>query len=305
MTDVKKLQRVSRRCGPVVARYELGKEGLGSRALGRALEAGLLRRVRRGWYVVVGASASDVELREVCRTLGSVLSHETALIKLGIEVAVAPTSLHATVDRVRGGLVRDGVQVHRSDVEAADRCLVDGVEVTTPIRSLFDLARSRPLAVAVASADSALRLRKVTKPDLYSAMVALPAGRGRRAVRAMVETCDARSESVLESLLRVLLIVHGLAPAELQWVVRGRGGRRIGRVDLCWPDFRLVVEADGFEFHSDRASYRRDRRRGNALTVAGWAYLRFSWEDVALDPDYVVETVRAALADRVATQLAS
>ncbi len=107
---------------------------------------------------------------------------------------------------------------------------------------------------------------------------------------------DPASGSVLETLCRVLLQQAGLAPTSTQFVVRDARGRWIGRVDFAWPHQRLVVEADGFAFHADRASYRDDRRRGNALLLAGWRVLRFSWEDVVDRPDEVVTAVRAALA---------
>lgn len=58
------------------------------------------------------------------------------------------------------------------------------------------------------------------------------------------------------------------------------------------------METDGFAFHADRQSYRKDRRRGNALVLAGWRVLRFSWEDVVHHPDEVVEAVREALRGR-------
>ena len=74
-----------------------------------------------------------------------------------------------------------------------------------------------------------------------------------------------------------------------------RDGRVLGRVDFAWPEQRLVVETDGFAFHADRRSYREDRRRNNALVLAGWRVLRFSWEDVLHDPAHVVEVVRTAL----------
>ena len=108
---------------------------------------------------------------------------------------------------------------------------------------------------------------------------------------------DARSGSVLESLLRVLLHLHGVRAPSTQVLVRARHGGWIGRVDFAWCDVGLVVEADGFAFHADRRRYRDDRRRGNALVLAGWRLLRFSWEDVVHDPDQVVACVRAALAD--------
>lgn len=101
---------------------------------------------------------------------------------------------------------------------------------------------------------------------------------------------------MLESLCRVLLLNAGLGPPQTQLVVRDRTGKWIGRVDFAWADARLVVEADGFAFHADRKSYRADRRRGNALVLAGWRVLRFSWEDVMEHPDEVVAAVRQALA---------
>ena len=100
---------------------------------------------------------------------------------------------------------------------------------------------------------------------------------------------------MLESLCRVLLHLAGLPAPETQLGIRGPAGW-IGRVDFGWPEQRLVVETDGFAFHADRASYRVDRRRGNALVLAGWRVLRFSWEDVVHAPDTVVADVRAALA---------
>lgn len=298
MTTLKKIADLAARSGPVLARGELDRAGISNRGLRRALAHGSLRRVRRGWYVAVGMTATNDELREICRTLGAVVSHETACQCHEIEVVGTPDELHAAVGRNRGRLVRAGVRIHRTEIAAEDRTEIDGVVVATVVRTLFDLARARPMAHAVASADSALRRGKVTKPELFAALARLTPGPGKKAVRSMIELCDARSESVLESLLRILLVRHGLTAPELQWVVRSRKGAWIGRVDLCWPDVWLVVEADGFEFHSARGEYRRDRRRGNALTVAGWGYLRFSWEDVVHDPAYVVATVRAALLDR-------
>jgi very-short-patch-repair endonuclease len=126
---------------------------------------------------------------------------------------------------------------------------------------------------------------------------ALPRGPGSRRPAAVLALVDPDSGSVLESLCRVLLAGAGLAPEDTQRVIRTRTGVWIGRVDFAWPSARLVVEVDGFAFHSDRAAYRRDRRRGNALQRAGWLVLRFSWEDVVTHPEDVVDAVRAVLGE--------
>lgn len=159
---------------------------------------------------------------------------------------------------------------------------------------MLDLCRSLPLPEAVAAADSALRKRRVTLPELVDAAAQLPPALGRPEVRAVVARLDPLSGSVLESLCRLVLEDAELRPFETQRVIRV-GKRRIARVDFAWPDERLVVEVDGFAFHADRASYRNDRRRTNELVLAGWRVLRFSWEDVVGSPDVVVDQVRRAL----------
>ncbi len=97
---------------------------------------------------------------------------------------------------------------------------------------------------------------------------------------------DGRAESVLESMARVALVMSGLKPDVQVWIGRMRVDLMIGNV---------IIEIDGFEHHSNRTDYRRDRRRCNALTALGYRVLRFSWEEVVPTPEYVVAKVREAL----------
>ena len=95
-------------------------------------------------------------------------------------------------------------------------------------------------------------------------------------------------------MLRVLVTAHGLRPPCSQFEVWNHAFL-VGRVDFAWPEARLIVEVDGFAFHADRASYRRDRERDNELERLGWRVLRFTWEDVNGRPEYVVALVDAML----------
>jgi Protein of unknown function (DUF559) len=158
---------------------------------------------------------------------------------------------------------------------------------------VLDLARVLPHAEAVVAADSALRQALFPVSALVAATGAV-FGRGASKVRSVGAAADPLSGSVLESLLRVLLVAHGLLPSHTQYSVFD-GGCFIGRVDFAWPLARLIVEADGFAFHADRESYRSDRERDNELERLGWRVLRFTWEDVMGRPDYVVGMVRAVL----------
>ena len=170
-----------------------------------------------------------------------------------------------------------------------------GLPITTPLRTVLDCARTLPLVEAVVIADSALRMRAFTIDELVAAARRCSRGPGAGRVRAVVELADDRCGSALETLLRVLLVSNGLAPPCTQYVVRDRRGRRVKRVDFAWPEHRLIVEADGFEFHSSRSAYRDDRRCGNAYTRNGWRFLRFSWEDVVDHPEEVLAAVRDCL----------
>ena len=61
----------------------------------------------------------------------------------------------------------------------------------------------------------------------------------------------------------------------------------------------MILEADSFEWHGDRAALRRDARRYNLLVVDGWIVLRFAWEDVMFDPAYVREVLVAVVASYI------
>ena len=65
---------------------------------------------------------------------------------------------------------------------------------------------------------------------------------------------------------------------------------------MAWPRVRLAIELDGREYHDEPDALYRDRSKANAATLDGWRVLRFTWFDVMKRPDWVVATVRAALA---------
>lgn len=239
-----------------------------------------------------------MEVREVLQRLGprAAASHETAARLNGLEL-LHPGAERVTVPRNRGRAAAPGWRVHRADLAADEVVVRDGMRTTAVVRTVADLATVLPLAPAVVVADSAVRLRRATLPAVVAALSA-PTGRGAARPRAAARLVRADSGSVLETLLWVLLALSGLPMPLTQVVVRESDGAFVARVDFAWPSARLVVEADGFAFHSDRASYRRDRERLNALERLGWRVLRFTWEDVRTRPPHVVATVAACLADR-------
>ncbi len=68
----------------------------------------------------------------------------------------------------------------------------------------------------------------------------------------------------------------------------------IAVVDLLFPAERLVVEVDGFAFHSGPDALVNDRRRQNTLVNAGYRVLRVTWDDRHIQPDAIIGEIRMA-----------
>jgi very-short-patch-repair endonuclease len=100
---------------------------------------------------------------------------------------------------------------------------------------------------------------------------------------------SALSESSGETVARLAFEDAGLC-VEQQVVIPG-----VGRVDLL-VEGRVVVEIDGYTYHSDARQFAADRRRDAQLAALGYRVLRFTWLDAIRRPQYLVETVRAVLA---------
>ena len=236
------------------------------------------------------------DLPDVLAWSGGVAWGPTAALLHGIDLVDDPVTHHVAVPRADRRAPDRRVRWHRVDLPRADLTRRHGLPVTDLPRTVLDCLRYLPLPEAVALGDSAVRGRPARLADLRARVAALPGAPGLLRVRESARLLTASSESVLESLARVVLVQAGLAPDALQLPVTDPDGHLVARVDMAWPAARLVVELDGFAYHSDRQAVRRDRARANRLALLGWCVLRFGWEDVVGHPERVAAAVRAALA---------
>jgi very-short-patch-repair endonuclease len=166
---------------------------------------------------------------------------------------------------------------------------------TTPVRTAADVAMGRDLIEAVVILD-ALAAGGVFRPlhvDQVRERLAKARG-GRRGLRAL-DLHDRAAESPQESRLRVRLVLAGLPKPVSQYVIRDKSRAFVARVDLAWPASKVAVEYDG-EWHADAAQLRRDRRRLNQLTAAGWTVLHVTADRLRHQLDQVVAEIAACLA---------
>jgi very-short-patch-repair endonuclease len=260
---------------------------LSRRQIEAAVRDGTLVRLGRGTYALAGAG----DPLQAAGHLGGCASHESAARLWFLETLHEPRATHVTLPRGRRPRYRRGAVVHWSDLEEHE---VRG-RVTSPLRTVLDCARTLPFAEALAIADSALRRGLLERDELVAAAVASSAP-GVRAARRVLEAADGRADNPFESGLRAVVLEEGIEGFVPQLPFRVPGAS--GFVDLGDPRRRIVLEAEGFEFHGTRQALHRDCRRYTALGRAGWVVLRFSWEDVLFDTDWVAASVRDVVAGR-------
>ena len=188
--------------------------------------------------------------------------------------------------------------VHETRVlQPAHVTVVDGIPVTGPGRTLFDLAGTVSPPRVERALDNCLAHNLVDLQTLHGILQDLRA-RGRPGIGVMRRLLDERGpgfvapESELERRLLAALSGAGL-PAPRRQVWAG-GTRAAGRVDFAYPEAALVIEADSRRHHMSRLDFEADRSRDNWLMAAGWRVLRITWQQVTESPGEVVRLVTEA-----------
>ena len=216
----------------------------------------------------------------------------------------APAEVVVTAGRA-GARSRQGVIVRRDVLHPGEITEVDGVRVTSRMRTAFDLARWLSPTEGVVAVDALAR--GAFAPDLLLNFTVRYAGlRGVRNVLDALTWADARSGSPPETRLRLLLVRGGLPRPVPQHPVLDDERRRAVWLDLAWPEHRLAVEYDGDDHFATPEKARADAQRHTRLVAAGWRVLRYTAHEMRHQPDRIVAEVRRALGlpDRDARQRA-
>jgi very-short-patch-repair endonuclease len=284
-TEQETLRNVLLQSGGLAARSVLvGAVGRG--ALCRGVAARAVVRLHRGLYALPEVDESV----RLARQVGGLLCLTSAALFHRWEVKTVPEVPHILLPR--GRVVPAGLagraSWHRGDVAAEDisEQVATGRELT-----LTQCLRTLPDDEALAIADSALRAGE------ERTLMRIAAGaRGPRAprMRRLAAAADARAANPFESVLRCICWnipdLHVVPQRTITSIVPSV------RPDLVDEDLRIVIEADSFEWHGDRAALRRDARRYDLLVADGWVVLRFAWEDVMFDQPFVRQVIEAVVA---------
>jgi very-short-patch-repair endonuclease len=259
------------------------------------LQSANYRRLPPGIYVAANLPDTPLQRLAAARLRlppTAVFSGLTAAWLHGLDVS-PPDLIQVTLPAGSSVAMRAGVRVRRTGLSARDVVTRQGMPVTSLLRTLLDLGAMLPLIEAVTVADMALHQRLINLDLLLSAVQAGTGSRGAGRQRLMVDHAEPRSESAMESRLRMRLVLGGLPRPLAQVDLHNARGRFLGRADLYYPSHRLVIEYDG---STHRDSLVHDNRRQNQLLAAGYTIFRFTAADVLGAPDRVVAQIRGELA---------
>jgi hypothetical protein len=276
----------------------LGSHAIAAGAVtAKQLKSGLYRRLLRGVYADPGIA---IEHQLVARGAALLMPDDAALggrsaaCWYGAPFAAANDPVVVVVPPSSAWRGPHGVRVHRSQLAEEDVTTVDDgdIRLTTSVRTAWDLAALETVPTAVAALDGMVRAGRLDV-DLLRRNHAESRGRWRATrVGKVVPLVDGRSESPPESWVRVACVRAGLPAPAPQFVVL-ESGQFLGRVDLAWPEHRLIVEYEGAH-HFDDLQIRRDDRRYERLVAAGWRVIRLSAADLR-DLDAVVQRIARAM----------
>jgi hypothetical protein len=188
---------------------------------------------------------------------------------------------------------RAALRVHRVAVlDARDVRLRHGIPVTSPARTMIDLAGSLDDDLEIERALAELRVLGLARDaELRAAMDRCPGRAGVARLRALLdaERPPALTRSEAERRMLALCDRAGLPRPVV-------GARPCGfPVDFLWPQTRLVVEVDGLAFHGHRRAFETDRRRDQILVAAGYRVVRVTWRQLSHEPLAVMVRIAQAL----------
>jgi very-short-patch-repair endonuclease len=222
----------------------------------------------------------------------AVLSHRSAgrlwrLLPLAAET-VDVTSSGAEVER-------KGIVGHRSQLKDDERLVRDRIPVTSPFRTIFDLAavlRMRELERAFHEAEAREVTDRVSLPMLLERY---PGRRGTKNLRALLDAPEPGgiTRNDFEEAFVALVDRYDLRRPRMNAPLSIRG--RFFEIDALWERERVAVELDSRSIHGTRKKFESDRQRDRILVAEGWRTMHVTWRQLQEEPEAIAEDLKKAL----------
>lgn len=279
---------IARLAHGVVTRLELLAAGITPAEIKERLNRGSLVAVFRGVYRV-GHTAPSTEATYMAAVKAggenAVISGPAAAHLLGLTRGAPPRAevTAPTERRIKG------VKTRRIQLLASERTTWNRIPITTPARTLLDLAATLDSALLSRAVHEAQIRHQVTPAAIAALTERHPNARGATRLRR-IATGDTRT--TLSRLESEFLKVLEKAKLPLPNTNQKTDGRY---VDCRWPGRRLTVELDSFGYHNSRHSWELDRRREREAYARGDQLRRYTWADVCEDPRQMLSELQRLL----------
>lgn len=278
-----------------ISRWQLLAAGIGDRTIYNLCARGHLIRLHRGVFAVGHAGprslAAETAALLACGAQALLSHHSAGLLWKIIPERVSDGTIHITVPGRHGGQPK-GVRVHRTQtLHPREIRVVEGLSVTSPARTLLDLAsvlEARDLERAV---DEALLQRLVSRSALEQTASQANGRRGAAGLAGTLARHRTPRVTRSEAERKFLALIRAARLPEPQCNIRLHGFE----VDFYWPAQKLVVEIDGYRYHSSRPAFERDSAKGATMVAAGLQFMRITWLQMEADPLIVVSRVAQAV----------
>ena len=281
---------------------QIGTAGMSPDQLRRRVQSGILDQILPHTFrSPFSATSARAELAALVLDCGpeSFASGPTAAALHRLDGFVLKAPFNVTVLRGRN-VQRAHHFVHTTtELPLVDRTTVEGIAAMSATRTMIDVARFVRPDRLTAALDAALRDGLTSEEALHRRITQLRSS-GRYGIPQLLAVIEGSEitrggHSWLER--RFLeLCGRAMLPRPATQQVLTRTGDRLVRVDCRFPGTRVVVELLGYRWHRTKAQMSRDAERQNALILDGLLPVQFTYDQVTLDPDGTIDTVRRTLA---------
>jgi very-short-patch-repair endonuclease len=224
------------------------------------------------------------------------VSHHTA-VRLWGGVAPDSADIHVSMASREARCRRAGVAAHLA-AAAAQTTVYDGIPISTPVQSFLDLASvGATLVDLVVAGDGLVRANDLEPQDFVVAAEAFEGRNAKRARRA-ASLVRAGVDSPMETRIRLLIVFARLPEPHVNFILRIAGGKWRWRFDLCYPEYKLIIEYDGRQHAFDGEQWSHDLERREWLDQDGWRIIIVTAEGIYQEPLRTLQRMRSALEER-------